>query len=79
MEGFIVVDMTFLITDGHIQPTIPAPGERGQPHWKVDFEMVMMLKGRNLKYQARWPAGEGGKVLEENQTCIAAAFVHGTL
>jgi hypothetical protein len=78
VEGFIEVDMTFLITDGLIPPTIPAPGERGKPHWKVEFEMVMTLKGRNLKYQARYPAGEQGKVLEEDQTCVAAAFVHGT-
>ena len=57
--------MTFLRTEGRIQPVIPGPNEKGQVHFRVDLDIVIELDGRNLKYEARWPRGEGGKTLAE--------------
>jgi hypothetical protein len=78
VAGSIVVDMTFLRTEGHIQPTIPKDGWPGKKHYKVEFELVMIVDGRNLRYEARWPIGEGSQVQQKGQTCIAAAFIPGT-
>ena len=68
--------MTFLKTRGLIQPTQPEEGTRGKPHYKVEFELVMIIGGRNLRYESRYPAG--GPVHGQGQTCIAAAFEPGT-
>lgn len=72
--GRIVVDMTFLRKEGLIQPE----GLPGKRHYKVEFKLVMIVDGRNLRYEARWPIGEGAQVQGKGQTCIAAAFVPGT-
>ena len=69
--------MTFLRTEGRIQPTLPEDGS-GRKYYKVQFELVMIVDGRNLRYEARWPIGEGAQVQKKGQTCIAAAFVPGT-
>jgi hypothetical protein len=70
--------MTFLRTQGLIKPTIPEDGLPGKKHYKVEFELVMIVDGRNLRYEARWPIGEGAQVQGKGQTSIAAAFVPGT-
>ena len=76
--GCIVVDMTFLKTEGHITPIVPEEGKRGTKHYKVEFELVMIVDGRNLRYEARYPIGDEGQVQQRGQICIAAAFVPGT-
>ncbi|MCJ1246533.1 hypothetical protein MMC30_003741 [Trapelia coarctata] len=76
IAGCIVADMTFLKTDGIIVPVEPEPGERAKRHWKVEYELVMIVNGRNMRYEARYPAG--GEVQQKGQISIAAAFVPGT-
>ncbi len=68
--------MTFLKTQHIIQPVDPEPGTKGKRHYKVQFELVMIINGRNLRYEARYPAG--GQVQESGQISIAAAFHPGT-
>lgn len=68
--------MTFLKTEGIITPTEPEEGEKGRRHYKVEFQLVMIVDGRNLRYEARYP--EGGQTKDRGQISIAAAFVPGT-
>jgi hypothetical protein len=68
--------MTFLKTNGIIEPVDPEPGTEGKRHYKVEFELVMIIDGRNLTFEARWP--KGGRVQERGQISIAAAFEPGT-
>lgn len=81
--------MTFLRDEARIQPEGPSEfsefsEEPGKLHWAVHFELVMIIEGRNLRYQARWPmkrdlhAGQQPAVRVEGQICIAAAFQPGT-
>ena len=70
--------MTFLRSRGLIQPTTTEGGLSEKKHYKVEFELVMIIDGRNLRYEARWPIGEGSQVQQKGQTCIAAAFIPGT-
>jgi hypothetical protein len=77
--------MTFLRDEGHIQPEGLSQGEISEkPHWAVNFELVMIIEGRNLRYQARWPmekdrlAGQRPAIQAQGQICIAAAFKPGT-
>lgn len=82
--------MTFLRDEGHIQPVAPSvfstySGPKAPHHWEVTFELVMIIDGRNLRYEARWPLSNSPEasvhdqtVLESGQTCIAAAFKPGT-
>lgn len=74
--GRIVADMTFLLTDKLIEPSEPEEGYKGKPHYKVRFELVMIVEGRNLRFEARYPVG--GEVIEGKRFCIAAAFEPGT-
>jgi len=76
VAGKIVTDMTFLKTDGLISPMEPEDGEKGKRHYKVEYELVMIVDGRNLRYEVRYPAG--GAVQSKGQISIAAAFVPGT-
>jgi hypothetical protein len=78
VAGSIIADMTFLRDDGHIQPTIPDAGSPGKPHYKVEFDLVMIVSGRSLRYEARWPRGGGGRVIKSDQIGIAASFQSGT-
>lgn len=82
--------MTFLRDEGHIQPVPPSDfstysGPKAPYHWAVTFELVMIIDGRNMRYEARWPPSNSPearlhdlKVCEKGQTCIAAAFRPGT-
>jgi hypothetical protein len=79
VAGSIVADMTFLRTEGRIQPISPEAGELGKRHYKVEFDLVMIVDGRNLRYEARYPMGEEGQVRQSGQVCIAAAFDPGTM
>jgi hypothetical protein len=84
--------MTFLKTRGLIQPEPPSAystfvGDKAKQrlrHWTVEFDLVMTVEGRNLRYEARWPPKaklqDGGEqeVQSSAQLCIAAAFEPGT-
>ena len=63
---------------GLIQPITAEGGLSEKKHYKVEFELAMIVDGRNLRYEARWPIGEGSRVQQKGQTCIAAAFIPGT-
>ena len=60
----------------------PTPGEngmsQGKVHYKVDYDLYAIVEGRNLRYEARYPANESGKVQKAGQISIAAAFRPGT-
>ena len=81
VAGTFSVDMTFLKTEGLLQPIMPNPGEnKAQPHYSVTFDIVIEIDGLNLYYEARWPSGEQGQELEgsQGQLSIASAFDPGT-
>jgi hypothetical protein len=68
--------MTFLKTDKLIEPIHPGPNHYGKSHYLVEYELVMIIDGRNLTYQARWPMG--GEITASKEISIAAAFIPGT-
>jgi hypothetical protein len=83
--------MSFLRNEGFIQPVKPSEFstfegiKAQQPYWAVEFELVMVIDGRNLRYEARWPPSNEPaatihpqKVYAQGQICIAAAFKPGT-
>ncbi|KAE9373611.1 hypothetical protein N431DRAFT_231547 [Stipitochalara longipes BDJ] len=93
--GRIVTDVTTLRDEGHLEIIHPKPnteGLRGKPHYRVEYDLVAFVEGRNLRYEARWPAldhyEKGNKrkrgdeagyvVLETAQVSIASAFQPGT-
>ncbi|KAF4216265.1 hypothetical protein CNMCM8980_005267 [Aspergillus fumigatiaffinis] len=73
VAGKIELDMTFLRTEGHIRPVKP-DNEFGRRHYRVEYDLVMIVDGYNIRYEARWDNGEGEHVLAEKQINIAAAF-----
>lgn len=76
--GRIIVDTTFLKTQKLIQPTAPEKGVKARKHYKFEFELFLTTEGRNLRFEARWPPGEGSRKMAEGQVSIAAAFKPGT-
>ncbi|KAJ8064182.1 hypothetical protein OCU04_006533 [Sclerotinia nivalis] len=72
--GTIEVDMGELIRSGTIQPTEEQEGIKCKRHYRVAFELVMKVKGRNLEIEAR----VAGKSFGSKEISIAAAFVPGT-
>jgi hypothetical protein len=77
VAGVIEVDMTSLVSGHRIKATEPEEGYAGEKHYRIDFELVMIVNGRNLRYEARWPVG-GEARGEQKQVCIAASFRPGT-
>lgn len=77
VAGKITVDMTPIIQQGLIQPATIKPGYDGKPHYKIEFDLVIIINGRNLRYEARWPVGSA-ETRSQGQICIAAAFRPGT-
>ena len=74
--GTIVADMGPLVKGGKIPLTVPEDGYVGKPHYRIEFELIMIINGRNLRFEARWP--KGGALQGSTQICIAAAFRPGT-
>jgi hypothetical protein len=82
--------MTFLRRDNLIQPERPSISSKysgsEKLHWAVHYELVMIVDGRNLRYEVRWPPltkeqkalGEWQDTKAQGQICIAAAFKPGT-
>ncbi|QSZ36109.1 hypothetical protein DSL72_007234 [Monilinia vaccinii-corymbosi] len=71
-------DMTFLRDRGIIKPVYPEDRTKGVEHYRVEYDLVAIVEGRALRYEARYPAGGGGEVLGKGQFSIAAAFKEGT-
>lgn len=90
--GFIDVDMTYLKDQQYHSITLSEPseisahfGKSNKKYWRVEFDLVMILDGRNLRFEARWPPaervvqfGQAQSVQASKQICIAAAFKPGT-
>jgi hypothetical protein len=82
--------MTFLKDEGHIKLQGPSfystyKGPKPPKHWSVEFQLVMIVDGRNLRYEARLPmpsatttGPRGQTVHARGQISIAAAFKPGT-
>lgn len=82
--------MTFLLDEGRIGPTGPSEystfdPRTAKPHYAVRYELVLIVDGRNLYFEARYPArddldamGEKERLLGRKQVSIAASFQPGT-
>jgi hypothetical protein len=74
--------MTFLRDERRLRPTQPVFDEngvkQGMVHYQVTFDLVAIIEGRNLRYQARYPANSLGKVQKTGQICLAASLKPGT-
>lgn len=68
--------MTFLKEQNLVQPVEAEEGVRAKRHYKIEYELVMIVNDRNMRWEARYPAG--GQVQGTGQVSIAAAFVPGT-
>ena len=68
--------MSFLVNEGLIDAVEADPRLGTKRHYKIELELVMIIDGRNLRYEARWPVG--GTVRSCGQISIAAAFLPGT-
>lgn len=68
------MDFGELIRSGAIQETIEQDGLKLLRYYRVDFELVMKVKGRNLEIKGCI----GGESFGGQQVSIAAAFVPGT-
>jgi len=79
VAGKILLDMTWL-REKKIIRAVRGPKRQGRLHYRVVYDLVAFVEGRNLKYEARYPAGAGGKshVQKTKQVSIAAAFEPGT-
>lgn len=81
--------MTFLKEQNLIRPETPSEwskfkGDKRKSYLTVEFDLVMIVEGRNLRYEALWPSigmlkdGQEQEVHAAGQVCIAAAFQPGT-
>jgi hypothetical protein len=86
--GTIETDLTFLIENGEIEPQLPSvdskwAGSRHQ-YWEVHYAVLMIVEGRSIRFEARWPAstdkkpGRVPRVLATKLVGIAASFPPGT-
>jgi hypothetical protein len=88
MVGSIDADLTFLKDEGHIEPQEPSEysihfGSQKR-FWEVHYEVAMIIEGRSIRFEARWPVkeelgpGKYQRVLGMKLVGIAAAFPPGT-
>ncbi|KAF9887626.1 hypothetical protein FE257_009719 [Aspergillus nanangensis] len=72
--GRIIVDMTELKTKGLIEPRKSYKGGR---HYVVEFELVVIVDGRNLRFEARYPCGSTGEecIKQRGRFCIASGYL----
>lgn len=96
LAGSINTDMSFLRDEGYIRITqleidTYTQQPSGKPHYGVEYDIVVIIENRNLRYEARWPSKEavyaGDQVLalpettevrQRGQLSLAAAFHPGT-
>jgi len=80
--GRIITDFTFLKDEGLISPIISQQRKKGggvtRSYYVVQYDLVVIVEGRNLRYEARYPSGADGKTMNVVQTSIASAFRPGT-
>lgn len=77
-----------------VEPRTESDGKvHGRRHCIVEYDLVPMIKGRDLIYEARWPSSDASATVESDrkrrrfekyeftrtaQISIAAAFMPGT-
>jgi len=86
--GTIVANMNFLRDEGLIEPQFPSVysthSSSQKQHWEVHYEVAMIVEGRSIRFEARWPLmeklnqGQEQRVLAMKLVGIAAAFRPGT-
>jgi hypothetical protein len=86
--GSIVANLTFLKDEGLIKPQSPSAysthSSLQKQHWEVHYEVAMIVEGRSIRFEARWPLkahlkqGQNQRVLAMKLVGIAAAFKPGT-
>ena len=72
--------MTFLKDEGCVQPIQPGwSNKAADRYWAIELDLVMIVEGRSLRYEARWPRQtDNSKAYGSGQVSIAAAFKPGT-
>ena len=87
--------MSFLRDEGYIkiiQPELDRHSRlHGKPHYRVAYDIVVIVENRNLRYEARWPSKtdvdtigrildlpERSEIKQRGQLSLAAAFYPGT-
>ncbi|CAN9285841.1 unnamed protein product [Alternaria alternata] len=88
MVGFLQTDLTRLKDEGRIVPQYPSEASihKGSKRcfWEVDYEVALIVEGRSIRFEARYPVkgalgpGEQQEVLGAKLVGIAAAFAPGT-
>ncbi|KAF2181387.1 Hsp70 family protein-like protein [Zopfia rhizophila CBS 207.26] len=86
--GSIVTDLTFLKDERLIEPQLPSVfsthSSLQEKHWEAHYEVAMIVEGRSIRFEARWPLkdnlkqGQKQRVLAMKLVGIAAAFQPGT-
>jgi hypothetical protein len=86
--GTIGVDLSFLKDQKLIQPKTPDPegnyAVKRAPYWEPEYEVALIIEGRSIRFEARWPLkeqllpGQEQRVLAMKLVGIAAAFKPGT-
>ncbi|KAK5062683.1 hypothetical protein LTR84_004756 [Exophiala bonariae] len=77
--GRIIVDLTPLKAENKIQPErFHGPGDKVYEFYEVEFDLWLIVEGRNLRFEARSPQ-EPHSVEASAQFSIAAGFVPGTV
>lgn len=77
--GRIFVDLTELKTENKIMPvTLPNADGKSYEFYEVEFDLWLIIEGRNLRFEARSPS-EPQAVKACTQFSIAAGFVPGTV
>ena len=86
--GSIVANMNFLRDEGLIEPQFPSVysthSSSQKQHWETHYEVAMIVEGRSIRFEARWPLkknlkqGQEQRVLVMKLVGIAAAFQPGT-
>lgn len=59
-----------------LRSSLPDEGEK--EYYQVTYDLVVVVEGRNLRYEAWYPSAEDGTVQQAAQISIAAAFQPGT-
>lgn len=76
--GRIVTDLTHLLKDEQSVPRSPEGTIQGDAYYRIEYNIVPFVKGRNLLYHSVYPADASGTVQATGQISIAAAFRPGT-
>ncbi|KUJ10103.1 uncharacterized protein LY89DRAFT_596948 [Mollisia scopiformis] len=78
--GNFFVDFTKLRNQGKIRPKGAGRGQKGKgkARYEITYDLILLVDGRNLKIEVRYPSGQYGKIVKVAQICIAASFKPGT-